>query len=82
VSEDQPDDVRHSRRFVSRHPDRPDIHGVQFPSGRVIADDPRTGLVAALGPEHLDGDDGEGQATVIWAAEPAPEGVGESKSPA
>ncbi|MFF7259482.1 hypothetical protein ACFZCL_04200 [Streptomyces sp. NPDC008159] len=79
MSEDHPDEVRHSRRFVSRHPERPDIHGVQFPSGRVIADDPRTGLVAATGPEHLDGDDG--LATVIWAPEPPPEGVGESKSP-
>ncbi|MFE3853426.1 hypothetical protein ACFXPN_20100 [Streptomyces griseorubiginosus] len=79
MSEDRPDEVRHSRRFISRHPERPDIHGVQFPSGRVIADDPRTGLVGAVGAEYLDGP--EGEATIIWSDEPDPTGVGESKSP-
>lgn len=73
--------VQHARRFVSRHPDRPDLHGVAFPSGRVLADDPRTGLVAATSVEHLDPEN-DRRATVFWADETPPEGVGESKSPA
>ncbi|MGW4300415.1 hypothetical protein ACWEHT_11620 [Streptomyces sp. NPDC004646] len=70
MSEPLPDEVKHARRFVSRHPGRPDIHGVAFPSGRVIADDPDGGLIAAVGPEHLDED---GRGVVIWAAEAPPE---------
>ncbi|MEV6074929.1 hypothetical protein AB0L80_07460 [Streptomyces sp. NPDC052069] len=64
TTEPHTDTVRHSRRFVSQHPDRPDIHGIEFPSGRVLADDPRTGLVAATTAHHLDPD-----GVIIWADE-------------
>lgn len=73
------DSVRHARRFISRHEGRPDIHGVQFPSGRVLADHPDRGLLAAIEPQYVADD--PTPATVIWAPEPSFEGVGESKSP-
>ncbi len=71
TTEPHTDTVRHSRRFVSQHPDRPDIHGVQFPTGRVLADDPRTGLFAVISVEYLP--DGA-EATLLWADEDPPEG--------
>ncbi|MGQ5576292.1 hypothetical protein [Streptomyces sp. ECR3.8] len=40
--------IRHARRFVIRQPGQPDIHGIQFPSGRVIYDQPSLGLEAAM----------------------------------
>lgn len=50
---DQPDEIRYARRFVIRHPDRPDTHGVEFPSGRIIFDQPDAGLGAATSTEHI-----------------------------
>ena len=45
---DLPNTVRFARRFVVRRPGLPDVHGVQFPSGTCIADDPGSGgLIAA-----------------------------------
>lgn len=43
----RPDTVRHARRFAIRHPDRADVHGIQFPSGRVLYDQPGIGIEAA-----------------------------------
>jgi hypothetical protein len=65
----QPDEVRYSRPFVIRHPDHPDLHGVEFPSGRVIADHGETGLFAAISVDVLTEDGG----TVHWADEPTEE---------
>lgn len=65
-----PNEVRFSRRFVIQRPDEPDIHGVQFPSGHVIADHPDAGLMAATALEHLVQDASD--AVVHWAD--APEG--------
>ena len=50
---DLPDTVRHARRFVVRHPGQPDIHGVQFPSGRVVYDQPSIGLEVATSIDHI-----------------------------
>lgn len=62
-----PEHVRFARRFVIRRPGQPDIHGVQFPSGRVLADDPdRSGLIAATSTEHVTDDP---DATTHWATE-------------
>lgn len=64
---DQPDEIRYSRRFTARIPGQPDIHGVQFPSGHIIADVPYTGLTAFLNAdavvEHNTG------AVIHWADE-------------
>jgi hypothetical protein len=49
--------VQFARRFVVQRPGQPDMHGVRFPSGRVLADDPYTGLVSAVSVEALTGDD-------------------------
>ncbi|MFI5880874.1 hypothetical protein [Streptomyces sp. NPDC051554] len=57
--------VQFARRFVLQHPDHPDMHGIQFPSGTVVADTPYTGLTAAVSVEHLTGDDPN--FTVRWA---------------
>ncbi|WP_019060009.1 hypothetical protein [Streptomyces prunicolor] len=61
--------VQFARRFVLQHPGHPDMHGVQFPSGRVLADDPYAGLVGAVSVEALTGDDPA--ITVHWADESA-----------
>lgn len=50
---DRPDTVRHARRFTIRHPDRADVHGIQFPSGRVIYDQPGIGIEAATSLDHI-----------------------------
>jgi hypothetical protein len=61
------DEIRHSRRFVIQHPDRPDIHGIEFPSGRIIFDHPGIGLEAATSTDHIrDLTDG---AAIHWADE-------------
>lgn len=64
---DQPDTVRHSRRFVIRRAGEPDIHGIEFPSGRVLADHGETGLFASTSVDVLTEDGG----TVHWADDPA-----------
>ena len=62
---DKPDEVRYARRFVIHHPDRDDIHGIQFPSGRIIFDQPGIGLEAATSTDHIrDLTDG---AVIHWA---------------
>lgn len=62
---EHPDQIRHARRFAIRHPDRPDIHGIQFPSSRIIYDHPDAGLGAATSIDHIrDLTDG---ATIHWA---------------
>ncbi|MCX5239760.1 hypothetical protein OG824_31625 [Streptomyces prunicolor] len=61
--------VQFARRFVLQHAGHPDMHGVQFPFGRVLADDPCTGLVGAVSVESLVGDDPA--ITVHWADESA-----------
>lgn len=65
---DRPTEVRFARRFTVRRPGHPDLHGIEFPSGRVLADDPYTGLVAAVTVGALTDDDPH--ATVHWADEP------------
>lgn len=50
---DHPDEVRYARRFVIRHPDRDDIHGIEFPSGRILYDRPGIGLEAATSIQHI-----------------------------
>lgn len=67
---DCPDLVRFARRFVVRLPGHPDLHGVEFPSGRVIADDPRTlGFTVAVSVGALVAEVYP-LATVHWADEP------------
>lgn len=67
---DQPNEIRYSRRFIIRHPDRADVHGIQFPSGTVLYDHPDIGLEAATSLDHVrDLTDG---ATVHWTDEAQP----------
>lgn len=61
--------VQFARRFVIQCPGQPDVHGVQFPSGKVLADNPHTGLIAFAGMEHITADDP--RTTVHWADDPA-----------
>jgi hypothetical protein len=44
---DKPYRIRYARRFTAPIPDQPDIHGIEFPSGRILADT-ETGLTAFL----------------------------------
>ncbi|MCI3277589.1 hypothetical protein [Streptomyces cylindrosporus] len=61
-------EVRFARRFVAQRPGQPDIHGVEYPSGHVIADVPYTGLTAFLTISVITD---EYENTVIhWADEP------------
>jgi hypothetical protein len=66
---DQPHQIRFARRFVATIPGQSDIHGVEFPSGRVIADT-EVGLTAFLTAdvitEQYDG------AVIHWAEEETP----------
>jgi hypothetical protein len=64
---DRPDQVRYGRRFVAVIPGQPDIHGVEFPSGHVIADVPFTGLTGFLTASVIT-DDYPG-AVIHWADE-------------
>lgn len=59
--------IRFARRFVIQRPGQPDVHGVQFPSGMVLADNPNTGLIAFSGMEHIVSDHPD--TTVCWADE-------------
>jgi len=45
---DHPEVVQFARRFVVRREGQPDIHGVEFPSGRCLYDLPDVGLGAAI----------------------------------
>ena len=74
---DQPThEVRYARRFVATIPGQPDIHGVEFPSGRVIADT-ETGLTAFLTASVIT-DEYDG-AVIHWADEkPAGQSSGPS----
>ncbi|WP_406168929.1 hypothetical protein [Streptomyces sp. NBC_00996] len=63
---DAPDQIRFARRFVAIIPDQPDIHGVQFPSGRIIADT-ETGLTAFLTADVITAD--YAGAVIHWADE-------------
>ncbi|MEU3255980.1 hypothetical protein [Streptomyces sp. NPDC006997] len=45
--------LQFARRFVVCRDDQPDIHGVQFPSGRCLFDMPDVGLGAATSVEHV-----------------------------
>lgn len=51
----EPADIRvdHSTRFTVHLPDGSDLHGVEFPSGRIVADDPISGLMVAVSMEDL-----------------------------
>ncbi|MFJ4787615.1 hypothetical protein [Streptomyces sp. NPDC088794] len=70
--------VERARRFVIRHPDRPDVHGIEFPSGWVIAHDPDSGLVAAISMTEMISQAPDGT-HVHWADEPqAPEAPDET----
>lgn len=60
--------VQHARRFAIRCADNPDIHGIEFPSGRVLADHGETGLFAATSVDVLTEDGG----TVHWADDTRP----------
>jgi hypothetical protein len=63
--------VRFAQRFIIRSPGHPDLHGVEFPSGRVIADHPTSGLIAAVSVDALcEGVDG---AVVDRAIEEVPQ---------
>jgi hypothetical protein len=59
--------VRFARRFVITSPGQGEIHGVQFPSGRVLADYPDAPLTAAMSIEALVGDAAD--VTIHWADE-------------
>ena len=61
--------VRFARRFVAKIPGHPDVHGVEFPDGHVIADVPYQGLTAFLTVDYVI--EGIEDATVHWADEPA-----------
>lgn len=50
-----PDRVRYARRFTARTAGHPDIHGIQFPSGHVIYDQPDIGLEAATSIQYIRG---------------------------
>lgn len=69
------DAIQFARRFVVRQPGQPDIHGIAFPSGRVLYDQPSIGLEAAISIDHvrvasLDGAVAETRDAVVhWAAE-------------
>lgn len=62
-----PSQVRFARRFVLRHPDRGDIHGVELPSGIVIYDRPGAGIEAATSIGHIP--DFTANSTLHWADE-------------
>lgn len=64
----QTDKVRYARRFVIQHPDRGDIHGIQFPSGSVIYDQPGVGISAATSIDIPRADTAD-DAVVHWADE-------------
>ncbi len=61
--------VQFARRFVLTHPDRPDIAGVEFPTGLVIVADPELGLLAATSISEAISEDPD-RLTVRWAPEP------------
>lgn len=65
--------VRFARRFVARIPGQPDIHGVEFPSGRVLADT-EVGLTEFLTVDVIT-EDYEG-AVIHWADEPTADPAG------
>ncbi|MER7971046.1 hypothetical protein ABTX35_18965 [Streptomyces sp. NPDC096080] len=48
-----PDQIQYARRFIIRAPDQPDLHGVEFPSGRIIFDLPDQGLGGATDITHV-----------------------------
>ncbi|MFZ4143376.1 hypothetical protein ACOZDZ_21990 [Streptomyces griseoincarnatus] len=48
-----PELVRFAHRFAIRRDGQPDIHGVQFPSGRCLFDLPEVGLGAAVSVEDV-----------------------------
>ncbi|MGY6019607.1 hypothetical protein [Streptomyces spinosirectus] len=70
MTDSPPEQVRFARRFVIRHPDRADVHGVQFPSGRVLYDQPGIGLEAATSIDHIR--DLTDRAAIHWADEEQP----------
>lgn len=55
--------VQFARRFTVRRTGQPDIHGVQFPSGRCLYDLPDVGLGAAVAVEYVTDE----PHTVHWA---------------
>ena len=64
--------VQFARRFVATIPGQPDIHGVQFPdSGRVLTDDPHTGLTAFFDIDSVT--EGIEGAAIHWADETSEE---------
>jgi hypothetical protein len=66
---DQPDHIRYARRFTATIPDQPDIHGIEFPSGRVLADT-EAGITAFLTIDVIT-HDYEG-AAIHWADKETP----------
>jgi hypothetical protein len=67
---DRPDQIRYGRRFVATIPGQSDIHGVEFPSGRIVADT-ETGLTGFLDADVIT-DQYEG-AVIHWADEDTPD---------
>lgn len=65
VTDQLSDEVRYARRFVIRHPNRPDVHGIQLPSEIVLYDQPGIGLEAATSIQHIR--DLTDNATIHWA---------------
>lgn len=67
---DHPDEIRYARRFTATIPGQPDIHGVEFPSGRIVADT-EVGLAAFLNADAVT-DQYEG-AVIHWADREVPD---------
>lgn len=67
---DRPAQIRYARRFTATIPGQPDIHGVEFPSGRIIADTEEAGLTAFLNADVIT-DDNPG-AVIHWADQEQP----------
>jgi hypothetical protein len=64
------DQIRYARRFTAKIPGQPDIHGVQFPSGRIIAATEEAGITAFLNADVIT-DDNPG-AVIHWADQEQP----------
>lgn len=62
-----PEQIRYTRRFVVRRPGQPDIHGIEFPSGRALADVPDVCLTAFVTANAIT--DEYDDATIHWADE-------------
>lgn len=59
--------VRYARRFTITTPNHDPIHGIEFPSGLCLYDQPGTGLEAATSIDNVRSNTTD--ATVHWADE-------------